>query len=406
VTPLIAGNFNRITVSSLVLNFAAIPLVGLIMGLGYAFLPFAAAFPAAAGPPAAVLGFLVKAFAAVSHALDPFPFLSFRVPTPPDGVVCGYVLFLGLAFVRPRSPAQRRLALAGFCFFLFLLAASPFRDAPPGLRVTMLDVGQGDSILVEFPCGRTMLVDGGGLAGSSFDVGERVVSPVLWRKGIKRVDYMVLTHPHPDHLGGLVAVARNFRIGEFWEGDHGPAAGARAALDGALARTVIRRRCGRGSVLRVGEATVTVLHPAGPAGAPRADVNESSLVIKVAWGRTAFLLMGDAGTAAERELLGAGLDLRSGVLKAGHHGSSGAGSQDFLSAVRPAVVLVSAGENNVYGFPGAEFLARCRAAGAEVLRTDVHGAVEVLADGRDFRVRTALPGPVGDGCRLPFDTYD
>jgi competence protein ComEC len=418
VAPLIARNFNRVTLSSLLLNFVAIPLVGLIMGVGYAFLPFAAAFPAAAGPPAAVLGFLVAVFTRVSHALDAFPFLSFRVPTPRPGIVFGYFLFLGLSLVRPRFRGQRVLVGAGFSLFFFVLVVSPFRPASPELRVTMIDVGQGESLLVEFPGRRTMLIDGGGLAASSFDVGERVVSPVLWRKGIKKIDYLVLTHPHPDHLDGLVAVARNFRIGEFWEGWPTRIDGLYADLLRALPSGVVRRRCGRGFRHREGEVSIAVLHPEMPAidgpgpaavlardlyprastaeidprakpGAPAAVKNDGSLVIKIALGRTAFLLTGDVGAAAERELLGAGLDLGSAVLKAGHHGSASSTSAAFLAAVRPKAVLVSTGEGNTYGFPSPEVLGRCRSAGAEVFRADIDGAVEISADGRRLLVRKA-----------------
>jgi competence protein ComEC len=263
-----------------------------------------------------------------------------------------------------------------------------------------------------------MLIDGGGLAASSFDVGERVVSPVLWRKGIKKIDYLVLTHPHPDHLDGLVAVAKNFRIGEFWEGRPTRVDGLYADLSRALSAGVIRRRCSRGFVRREGAVLIAVLHPGTPApadpapvavlardlyprastaevdpqakpGAPAAVGNDSSLVIKIALGRTAFLLTGDVGAATERELLEAGLDLGSAVLKAGHHGSASSTSTAFLAAVRPKAVLVSAGEGNTYGFPSPEVLGRCRNAGAEVFRTDIDGAVEISADGRRLLVRKA-----------------
>lgn len=390
VAPLIARYFNRVTLSSLLLNLAAIPLVGLVMGVGYAYLPFAAAFPGAAGPPAAALGLLVTVFVRISHVLDPFPFLSFRVPTPRPGIVVGYFLFLGLSLVRTRFKGQRVVVLSGFSLFLVILAASPFRPASPDLRVTMIDVGQGDSLLVEFPGRRTMLIDGGGLAASPFDVGERVVCPVLWRRGLKRIDYLVLTHPHPDHLDGLVAVARNFRVGEFWEGRPAREDGLYAELLRALPKAAVRRRCCRGFVRREGEATIAVLHPGtSDAAGPGADENDSSLVIRISLGETAFLFTGDAGAEAERELLEAGLDLGAAVLKAGHHGSNSSSSAAFLAAVRPEVVLVSLGEGNTYGFPGSGFLERCRGAEAGVFRTDIHGAVEVRSDGRSLRVRTA-----------------
>lgn len=395
--PLIARSFNRVSFSSLLLNFPAIPLVGVIMGVGYAFLPLAAAWPAAAALPAAALRLLVAGFALVSHSLDAFPFLSVRVPTPKTGVLCGYYLALGLTLLPPRFRFQRPAALAAALAFAGLLVASPFRASPPGLRVTLIDVGQGESILVEFPGRQTMLIDGGGLPATLFDVGERVVAPVLWRKGITRIDRLVLTHAHPDHLGGLPALARDFRIGEFWEGRPAPPEGAYAELLRALPAGTVRRRCGRGSRFDIGPVAVEILHPPlpGDSGAPGPPGNEDSLVIRLAAAGTSFLFMGDAGPETEKALLASGIDLRSDVLKAGHHGSAASTSAELLAAVRPRLVLVSAGEGNTYGFPSPAFLARCDRAGAVVLRTDLDGAVEVLEDGRRLRVRTAAARQAG-----------
>lgn len=389
--PVIAASFNRVSLSSLVLNLAAIPLVGAIMAAGYVFLPFAAAFPAAAGPPAALLGFLVGLFARISHALDAFPFLSFRVPSPRPGILAGYVLFLGLSLVRPRFRGQRPLTLSGLALFALLIAAPPPPPASPDLRITLIDVGQGESVLIELPGGGTMLVDGGGLAGSPFDVGERVVSPVLWRKGLRRIDRLVLTHPHPDHLAGLLAVARNFRIGEFWEGRPAPDDGLSRELGARFPPRVIRRTLARGDNILLGQIVIEVLHPP-PAGgsAPSPPGNEDSLVLRLTYGRVSVLLAGDAGAATEKALLGSGADLRSDVLKAGHHGSAASTSSEFLGAVRPRFVLISAGEGNTYGFPSREVLARCRRARARVFRTDLDGAVEIRTDGRRISVRTSV----------------
>jgi competence protein ComEC len=406
--PLIARSFNRVAFSSLLLNFPAIPLVGLIMGIGYAFLPLAAVFPSAAALPAAALRLLVLFFSLISHSLDAFPFLSIRVPTPPAWVLCGYYLVLGLGLVRPRFRLQRPAVLVAFLAFSTLLVSSPFRPPSPELRVTMIDVGQGESILVEFPGREIMLIDGGGLAASPFDVGERVVSPVLWRKGITRIDYLVLTHPHPDHVDGLVALARNFRIGEFWEGPPAPDEGRYAELVRALPARVVRRRCGRGTRLAVGSVSIDVLHPRRPGdgAGPVPAGNENSLVIRMKMAGTSFLFMGDAGPETESALLGSALDLHSAVLKAGHHGSAASTSAGLLAAVRPRLVLISAGEGNTYGFPSPELLVRCGNAGAAVLRTDLDGAIEIRADGRRLAVRTAAARRAPGGHGLPFDTYD
>jgi competence protein ComEC len=406
--PIIARNFNRIAFSSLLLNFPAIPLVGLIMGVGYAFLPFAAVLPGAAALPAAGLRALVGLFALVSHSLDAFPFLSVRVPTPPAWLLWAYYLTLGLGLARPRFRLQRPVALGAFLAFAALLIVAPFRRSSPDLRITLIDVGQGESVLVEFPGRRTMLIDGGGLAGSPFDVGEKVVSPVLWRKGIRRVDHLVLTHAHPDHLDGLVAVARNFAVGEFSEGPPAPRQGTYGELLRALKPRTARRRAGRGTGFAAGAVSVEILHPPPAAEdiAPAAASNERSVVMRLTIGEASVLLMGDAGPETERALLASGLDLRCDVLKAGHHGSAASTSADFLAAVRPRLVLVSAGEGNTYGFPSPAFLERCRLAGASVARTDLDGAIEVRTDGRTLAVRTAAARAGREKRGLRFDLRD
>jgi competence protein ComEC len=406
--PLVARHFNRIAFSSLLLNFPAIPLVGVIMGAGYAFLPLAAVFPGAAPVPAAGLRALVWLFGRISHALDAFPFLSVRVPTPPIWLLWVYGLTLGLGLARPRVRFQRPAILGTFLAVSALLLVAPFRRALPELRLTMIDVGQGESILVEFPGRETMLIDGGGLAGSPFDVGERVVCPVLWRKGIRRIDHLVLTHAHPDHVDGLVAVARNFAIGEFWEGAPAPEEGAYGELLRALGPRTPRRRGGRGRRIESGPVTVEFLHPRPPepGAVPVPAANERSLVIRISLGRFSALFMADAGFEAERNLLAGGDDLRCDVLKAGHHGSASSTSAGLLEAVRPRLVLVSAGEGNTYGFPSPAFLERCRRAGAAVLRTDLDGAIEIRTDGRTVAARTAAARKGGEITGLRFDMHD
>jgi competence protein ComEC len=390
VLPIIAGSFNRVTFASLILNYAAIPLVGLIMGIGYAFLPLTAVLPGAAPPFVYVLKFLVAGFSRLSHLLDGVSILSYRVPTPHGWTVLGYYLFLGLLLVRPRFRGQRPLIAAFFSAFLGVLVIFPFSPSSKDLVVTMIDVGQGDSVLIEFPGRKRMLIDAGGFADSPFDVGEKGVCPVLWRKGFKRIDFLVLSHPHPDHLNGLVAVARNFSIGEFWEGRPPPEGGIYGELLGALPPSAGRRRISRGFRCNVGEVRVEALHPGredGP-GLPAAE-NDRSLVLRVSLGRTSFLLAGDIGAAAEREILEAGGDLRSTVLKSPHHGSGFSSSGPFLERVCPDNVLISVGEGNRYGFPSPSALERYRKLKASVFRTDLHGAIEFSTDGKRTRVRTA-----------------
>ncbi|MGD1010787.1 MAG: DNA internalization-related competence protein ComEC/Rec2 [Candidatus Aminicenantales bacterium] len=390
VLPIIAASFNRVTFASLILNYAAIPLVGLIMGIGYAFLPLSAALSWTAPPFVLLLRFLVGVFSRLSRLLDGVPILSYRVPTPHPWTVLGYYLCLGLLLLRPRFKGQRLLSAACFSLFAAVLVTYPFSPSSKELMVTMIDVGQGDSILVEFPGRKRMLIDGGGFIDSAFDVGDKVVSPVLWRKGIKRIDVLVLTHPHPDHLNGLVSVARNFRVGELWEAVPPAEDAVYTEFMSALPASVLRRRVGRGFRREVGDALVEVLHPGRGGGpGPRAAGNDSSLVLRLSYGRTAFLLSGDIEAAAESEILGAGGDIRSTVLKSPHHGSGSSSSLPFLQRVRPDDVLISVGEGNRYGFPAPPVLERYRSLAVTVYRTDLHGAIECSTDGTRIRFRTA-----------------
>jgi len=392
VFPLIAGMFNRIIFSGLLLNLLGIPLVAVIMAAGYLFLPLAFLGPAIARPLAAAIAFLIRLFMGSTHLLDGVPFLSYRIPTPPGVVVAGYFAFLLLLLLPPALRKIRRWAVAGFLLFFLLLILYPFPAASRDLKLTFIDVGQGDSVLVEFPGRKKMLIDGGGFPTGTFDVGESVVSPFLWNKGIKAIDYLVLTHPHPDHAGGLVAVARNFRIGEFWETFSPPQDEKYAELDKNLG-LVRRKRAFRGHDLEEGGVRVHVLFPAeGPSSVAPAD-NDRSMVVRISYGATAFLLPADIGVNAEAEILAFGEDLKSDVIKSPHHGSATSSSEAFLRSVAPAVIVIPVGRGNRYGFPQPEILDRYRALGARVYRSDLHGAVEIRSDGRRLAVRTSLQGP-------------
>jgi competence protein ComEC len=388
VFPLIASMFNRIIFSGLLLNLIGIPLVGLIMAAGYVFLPLSFAGDAIARPAAAGLGLLVKAFMASTGLLDGLRFLSYRIPTPSGFTVAAYYLLLLLLLLPRRFRRIRVGAGAGFAAIFLILILFPFPSGSKDLTMTVLDVGQGESVLVEFPGRAKMLVDGGGFPASSFDVGESVVSRFLWDKGIKRVDTLVLTHAHPDHYSGLAAVARNFKIGEFWEADKPSGDPKFRALELLLAG-VPAARPAAGFVRRMGGVSVEALFPpdADTGGAPAS--NDRSLVLRLTYGAVSVLLPGDIGSEAERAILESGRDVRARVLIAPHHGSASSSSEEFLRAVGPEMVIISAGRGNSYGFPAAEMLARCEQAGARILRTDRNGAVEVTTDGERLAARTS-----------------
>jgi competence protein ComEC len=390
VLPILVSVFNRVTFSSLILNTAAVPLIGVVMGAGYAFFPVAFAAPFLAAPFAFGLGALIRIFSWLSHRLDSVHFLSYRVPTPPGLVVAGYFAFLLLLLAPAKFRRQKAAVFAGFAVFFLALILYPFPSRSSDLKVTFLDVGQGDSILIEFPGSKKMLVDGGGFPASAFDVGERVVSPFLWRKGIKKIDVLVMTHSHPDHAGGLAAVARNFRIGEFWEADASAANPQAGAVLSALAPSVPVKRISRGFVRKEAGAEIEVLHPPdGPNSPPEGVDNDRSAVLRLTFGRISILLPADISRDAEAGILATGALLRSRIMKSPHHGSATSSSEPFLDKVRPEYAVISVGQGNSYGFPQADVLERYTRIGARVFRTDLDGAVEFSTDGAILHVRTA-----------------
>lgn len=390
VLPLTAAAFHRVALSAILLNFVAVPLVGILMAAGYILLPLGLLGPWAARLGAAVLSPLADIFIRSLGLLDGLPFLSYRVPTPPLWTAWAYAASY-LALLAPVRPRLRRAAAVSAVLATLLVLFVPFPPRGEGLRVTVLDVGQGDSILAELPGGEAMLIDGGGAAFGTFDVGENVVSPALWDRRLRRVGILVLTHNHPDHRRGLLAVARNFRVREFWEAPGGKPDAEGAALEKALAGAA-RWKIPAGTVRRVGDVTVEVLSPGEGLGRKATDENDRSLVLRLTYGRTSFLLTGDVGAGVESELARTGRTLRADVLKAPHHGSRTSSSPDLLEAVSPRFIVVTAGRGNSYRLPHPEVLARMQETGARVLRTDRDGAVEFRSDGINLKVRTARPG--------------
>jgi len=259
------------------------------------------------------------------------------------------------------------------------------RGLPDGrLHVYFLDVGQGDAILVRAPDGRQLLVDGGPSPVALLsELGD--ILPF----GDRSLDLVVLTHPDSDHMSGLIPLVERYRIGQVLDTpltEHVPEARPWLA---ALARAgVPRSYARRGMTLAVGDLKVTVLHPGPePLTGTAADDNNNSIVLRLDYGQNSFLLTADIEYEAEAELIHTGLPLHSDVLKVAHHGSRGSTSPVFVEAVRPRLAVIQVGQDNDFGHPHPEVLARL--AGVEILRTDQHGRIEVVSDGRRLWVRTA-----------------
>jgi competence protein ComEC len=320
------------------------------------------------------------------------PWLAIPVPVPTDGQLGAMAVATTAAFLL--SGARRRVVLGAMLAVVIALEHHARQaGAPEGsLRVTFLDVGQGDAAIVDLPDGSAILVDAGGIVGSPVDVGERVIAPVLRARRRDRLRVVVLSHPHPDHYGGLDRGLAAVRVGEAWDTGQGE----REGTGGAYATFLARVRASGAPLLRppdlcgaraIGGARIEVLAPC-PSPSPDRGPNDNSLVLRITFGRRSILFVGDAENAEERDLLtSAAARLRADVLKVGHHGSRTSSSAAFVAAVAPVEAVVSSGARNRFGHPASSTLATLEAAGAQVWRTDRVGAVVVETDGDALVVR-------------------
>ncbi|MCB2149054.1 MAG: DNA internalization-related competence protein ComEC/Rec2 [Deltaproteobacteria bacterium] len=400
-TPVVMFHFNQTSLVGIAANLFLVPVVGFVavpVGL-------VSAFVSLFFEPVAVLGFWlgIKILHLALMGVDFFSGLSFaavRTVTPSlVEIVLYYLTGWALLNLRKTTIAPWVLATALCLATGDGLYWSYQRFWHRDLKVTAIDVGQGGSTLMELPGGGVVLVDGGGFSDNHlFDMGQRVVAPVLWRKKIATVDILVLSHPNADHLNGLIYIARHFNVRELWSnGDVNTTHGYETLMAVCRENAIVLRTVDAGTGKTViGPVTLAVLHPAAgflspPEGIDQEYRNNGSLVLKATFGETAFLLTGDIEAGAESQLvLRAGSDLASSVLFAPHHGSRSSSSPDLIAAVRPEIVVVSAGAGNRFGFPHAEVMDRYRSAGCRLLCTGTHGAISMRSDGKTVCVRPEI----------------
>jgi competence protein ComEC len=381
--PLLAAHFHRLSPAAVVLNVAAVPLSSAVLLSGFAVLLL---YPIGAGPAAgAVAWWAARALRASADLGVAGEWLDLRIPAPTMAVLALHCVGIGW-LVRGRR--LRGLGAVGAAHAW--LALGPFAPSSDGrLHLTVVDVGQGEALLLRSPSGRAIAVDAGGSRDRRYDPGERRVAPRLWTAGVGKLDALVVSHAHPDHVGGIPFLLKAFRVSEVWEGPAAPLDPGWRRFEAALARArVTRLALARGAAREWEGTRITVLAPEPRSGpAPRVR-NEDSVVIEIGYGDVRLLLTGDTTQEAERLMRLAPAD----VLLVPHHGSSGSSSPTLVQATRPRLAVVSVGARNPFGHPRPEVLERYRTSGAVVLRTDRDGDVEVATDGRAVWARVAGEG--------------
>ncbi len=423
--PLVMFYFNQISLAGPLANVVLVPLMGLAavpLGLGGVAL-----LPLTRWGAAALLNLSAGAVAGgleVIEAVAGVPFAALTTVTPSALEIAGYYVLLGAAMVLllggrapapaggapppPAVTARRAAAVLGLGALLLLGADAAWwlhvRFWHRDLRVTVLDVGQGSGALLELPRGRVMMVDGGGFSDNAgFDVGEKIVAPLLRRRKILTVDTLVLSHPNSDHLNGLLYIAEHFHVRRILSNGQGQPTRGYARLLEIVARRGIRKpplvRIPRRQDINGAQLEI-LAPPADFMKRRRSDhwrtVNNNALVVRIRLGRVSFLFPADIERPMERELVARwGTALKSTVLAAPHHGSRTSSSPTFLEAVDPKVVVVSCGYANRFRFPNPRVVARYRRLGARVFTTARCGAVTMVTDGRRLTVTAAR----GDPCR-------
>ncbi len=407
-----ALTFHRATVYALPANLLSIPLVGVLAPLGLLTFLLSLISPYLGAVPAAALAVLLHSVTGTIQLIGHAQAADLRVAGPNLAhALQGLACFAFCCWATRRS-GWLAIAAAGALPLAAVLILWPLPPAlhPGQLEVTAIDVGQGDSIVVVSPNGQTMLIDAGGPTGaaanaenaaglisdgSGFDVGEEVVSPYLWSRQMRGLDVVALTHAHSDHMGGMLAVLRNFRPRELWVGVDPDSMAYEALLAEAAALGIRVRHLRAGDYTVWGGVSVAVLAPAPGYANPGPPINNDSLVLRLQYGASSVLLEGDAEAPSEHAMVEnsrVNPKARIGpdtLLKVGHHGSRTSTTPEFLALVAPREAIISVGRGNTFGHPRPEIVDRLAQAHVQVFRTDRFGLTTFLL-GRDGSI-AAVP---------------
>lgn len=407
--PLVIYYFHQFPWVGIIANMIVIPLVGILvlpLGLVSAFISYlldSSGFILSWLNNIALLIFYkaVQFFSSI-----PFSDIHFSL-TIPSVIILSVITILLIGYPQ-YIRGRRSFLIAAILILIFISESGLIHHKKEAIRVTYLDVGQGDSSVIEFPNGKVMIIDGGGMFGD-LDLGRAVVAPYLWERGIRRIDYLVSTHPQLDHMGGLNYIIERFKIGEVWTAgilrDTGFYRKFQHLID---MKGLIENHPKRGmEAIGTDDCKTLILNP--PDGEVADKLNNISIVLRISCYGISFLFTGDIENNMERDLMRSGIIFQGDIIKVPHHGSKGSLDYNFIAVVNPKVAVISVGRHNPYGHPKEEVIRAYKDIGAKVLRTDRDGAISIKKTKDVFHVRRyvdLLPIRVKIGRRIFMDEID
>ncbi len=416
VLPITVYYFNKISLISILSNLLVVPLTGIITIIGFIVAIVGQVWMMGAQIIAYINCTLVSFVLWVVKISADVPFATVSVITPSLIAIVVYYLFLALLLLfLKKAIIKKRFVWYSF-MLLCILAIGFVKSVFPGeLKVVFADVGQGDSIIIKTHYGKTVLIDGGGIMNwgkeSDIDIGKRTVIPLLFDLGVSRLDAVVCTHAHYDHIGGLYSTLENYKVKELFlgrdlsiEDELNTSVLLKERYDPYVRLKSIAREKGVGvkyidssKIIRLDNKTyLEVLNPISNISSNTNSIsmttkneNDKSIVFRLVYKNTEILFCGDIGSEVEDELLQSGRDIRADVIKIAHHGADTSSQIEFLKEVAPKAAIISVGKNN-FGHPAQGVLDRLEDINCEVYRTDIGGAVTLISNGNRVKVKAEL----------------
>ncbi|MEW6620772.1 MAG: DNA internalization-related competence protein ComEC/Rec2 [bacterium] len=382
LSPILIFYFNKLSLITVLANIIVVPLVSIILILGLAIAFIGMIFIPLANLIGIATSYIITSLLVCVFFFARIPYAYIYLATPTFFDIGSYYLILWAITRHKRIGTTKVIIGILILINIFLWTGGVVKNSSRIMKVTFLDVGQGDAIFLEFPEGSNMLIDGG--PSGFFDAGERIILPFLTSKGILNLDVVIVSHNDIDHYGGLLSVLKNFKVRKFVLSN---------GIENQELSRIIKEKGICHKVVKRGDKIsgypgieIYILHPSDIMA--ESSDNNNSVVVKILFNKISFLFAGDIEKEAQKKLLPFKEMLSAMVLKIPHHGSRNAYYSEFITEVNPEIGIIQVGRDNRFNFPHKEVIAGYEKIGTKIYQTDIHGAVTVKTDGEKIWVKT------------------